>query len=226
MNVFYLDHNTAFAAKALVDKHIVKMPLETVQLLSTAHRILDGQEITITHNGRNKKRYVLSCEKRNEMLYQASHINHPSAVWCRQNRSNYRWLAHYLIDMCFEYHARYGRHFKFFENGLVDELLNFPENLPEGEFTQPPPAMPEHYKVQGDAIESYRRYYAGDKWRFAKWKHNTIPSWLFTSMKKAWRDNALTDRSIIVENAANKKNPPMDTRVLTFAKELICELAT
>ena len=44
MNIFYLDRDPVIAAQMMCDKHVVKMILESAQMLSTAHRVLDGDE--------------------------------------------------------------------------------------------------------------------------------------------------------------------------------------
>lgn len=60
MNIFRLDNDPISAAIYQCDKHVVKMCLETAQLLSTTHRVLDGEEAS-------------------PVLYKATHKNHPSA---------------------------------------------------------------------------------------------------------------------------------------------------
>ena len=84
MNIFYLSHNTQECAEMHVDKHVVKMILEYSQLLSTAHRVLDGVEYIDNSSGRKIKRWKLNWSAFEDTLYKATHINHPSAVWCRQ----------------------------------------------------------------------------------------------------------------------------------------------
>ena len=153
------------------------MILETAQLLSTAHRVLDGQETTvITEKGRKAKRWLLS-DDRNEILYSATHMNHPSAIWCRVNNANYLWLASLLKELCVEYTHRYGKVHKCEQSGLVEKLQRSPNNIPIGEFTEPTPAMPDIYKVVNDSITSYRNYYNGAKTHLAKWKNRNIPEW-------------------------------------------------
>ena len=89
MNIFFLSENPVQAAEWMVDKHVVKMILESAQLLSTAHRIIDGRETQgKSATGRNVKRWILN-DAREPVLYSATHINHPSAVWCRQSVENY-----------------------------------------------------------------------------------------------------------------------------------------
>jgi hypothetical protein len=178
MNIFYLDNNPQKAAEYHVDKHCVKMILETCQLLSTAHRVLDGSMNTeLSPNGRKVKRWKLNDE-RDSVLYSATHMNHPSAVWCRQNRSNYYWLWLLLRGLCAEYTYRYGKVHKCQEIGLVDTLKWFPNNLPHGEFTEPTPAMPDQYKVPGNSVQSYHNYYNGEKQRMFSWKLRDKPAFI------------------------------------------------
>ena len=170
MNIFYLDNDPVKCAEMHVDKHSIKMILEYSQLLSTAHRVLDGQETTVkSKTGRNVKRWVLPDE-REQVLYSATHVNHPSAIWCRANLENYLWLHSLLVACCKEYTYRYGKVHKCQETGLVDALQKSPNNIPVGEFTQPTPAMPDECKVPGDALQSYRNYYVMNKGHLWSWK--------------------------------------------------------
>jgi len=182
MNIFYLDHCPVKCAEYHVDKHVVKMILEYCQLLSTAHRVLDGKEtIEKSKTGRNVKRWILESEL-NDVLYSATHINHPSAVWCRGNLSNYKWLHKLLVQLCAEYTYRYGKIHKCQEIGLVEALGKTPVNISDSPFTEPTPAMPEYCKTSGDSITSYRTYYLKEKGRMWSWsgKINSrkMPGWL------------------------------------------------
>lgn len=178
MNIFYLDKNPAECAKMHNDKHCIKMILEYAQLLSTAHRVLDGNQGV-------EQRYVAGSfpvrwrsvkvwkldDERNKTLYAATHINHPSAIWVRESLSNYMWLSHLLVELCKEYTYRYGKVHKCEEIGLVNMLLNVvPTNIPNAKFTEPTPAMPDEYKVDNDSIQSYHNYYVRGKQHLAEWK--------------------------------------------------------
>ena len=163
------------------DKHCIKMILEYSQLLSTAHRVLDGTESVVVANGRKKKTWRLD-DDRDSNIYSATHINHPSAIWARASLSNYMWLSNLLIELCHEYTYRYGKIHKCESSGLVKLLLNrVPDNIPQGEFTQPKPAMPEEFIVANDSIASYRNYYIGGKQHLAEWKgkinSRDVPTW-------------------------------------------------
>jgi hypothetical protein len=171
MNIFYLDNDVTKCAESHVDKHVVKMILEYAQLLSTAHRIIDGVPSTrLSKSGRQQKCYILPDE-REQVLYSATHVNHPSAVWCRQNDSNYIWLSKLLLACCKEYTYRYGKVHKCEETGLVKSLFfNLPKNISNGSFTGPTPAMPDECKVPGDSLQSYRNYYVMNKSHLWSWK--------------------------------------------------------
>ena len=165
------------------DKHVVKMILEYAQLLSTAHRILDGHErAVLSSSGRKKKLWELP-DSRNDMLYTATHANHPSAVWVRKSAQNYMWLAELLEMLCGEYTHRYEKTHKVERDGLMQLLKNeFPKNLPIAPFTEPTPAMPDDVKIIGDSIKSYRNYYINNKAHLANWKKRTTPEWYIANV--------------------------------------------
>ena len=179
MNIFYLHSNARVCAEMHNDKHTVKMVLEYAQLLSTAHRVLDGDiVISVSKTGRKQTRYVLPDE-RETLLYSASHINHPSAIWSRQSFENYRWLANLLFWLCKEYTHRYGKVHKVEQTGLMMYLL---DNVPNRidmfkQFTQPTPAMPDDVK-NVNSVKAYQDYYIKYKQHLAKWsgKINSRPT--------------------------------------------------
>ena len=176
MNIFYLDKDPKICAEMHVDKHCVKMILEYAQLLSTAHRVLDGtQSVRKSKTGRSQKFWKLE-DSRDNILYSATHINHPSAIWARQSVENYVWLYRMFIALMDEYTYRYGKVHAC--SKLTDALSNRPKNLQRGSFTEPTPAMPDNYKVIGDSISSYKNYYLGDKTRMFSWKNRPTPSWV------------------------------------------------
>ena len=183
MNIFYLDHDVIKCAEMHNDKHVVKMILEYAQLLSTAHRVLDGVELSgLSDSGRKKKFWTLG-DSRDYTLYKATHINHPSAVWVRKSAQNYMWLAEMLEVLCGEYTYRYGKVHKVERDGLMQLLKNgFPKNLPIAPFTEPTPAMPDDVKIIGDSIKSYRNYYINNKAHLANWKKRTTPEWYIANV--------------------------------------------
>ena len=161
MNIFYLHSEPEVAAKMHCDKHCVKMILETAQLLSTAHREMTNNEY---------------ADKTG--LYKATHKNHPSAVWVRKSRDNYQWAYSLLVALCEEYTLRYGKIHKTQQSGIVKALKNAPRFMPfKSIFTEPPQCMPEEYKCE-HPVDAYRKYYLGEKMRFAVWNHGNTPEWV------------------------------------------------
>jgi hypothetical protein len=153
--------------------------------------VLDGtQSVGLSKTGRKQTRYVLP-DDRESILYSATHLNHPSAVWCRQSAENYMWLAELLEELCIEYSYRYGKIHKVELSGLMQALKNtFPQNISDKPFTEPTPAMPDECKVPGNSIQSYRNYYFTNKQHLWSWKgkinSRPVPQWLTEmNMKKA-----------------------------------------
>ena len=178
MNIFYLDPDPQICAEMHNNKHCVKMILEYAQLLSTAHRVLDGTLIDrLSPSGRKQKAYVLA-DNRESALYSATHINHPSAIWVRKTHQNYIWLTELLEELCCEYTYRYEKTHKVERDGLLKVLrTNLPANIPIGPFTAPTPAMPDDVKVPGNSLASYRNYYNKNKTHLADWKKRPGPQW-------------------------------------------------
>ena len=183
MNIFYLDRDPERAAQYHCDKHGVKMILESAQLLSTAHRVLDGvigQGKSAT--GRNVKRWSLNNEF-DSVYYSASHVNHPSAVWVRAAGGHYIWLHNLFGYLLTEYTYRYGKIHKC--ERLLKPLQRFPTNQPYAPFVEPPQCMPDDSKNILSSVIAYRNYYINHKARFAKWSVRPTPSWWDTNDLKA-----------------------------------------
>lgn len=174
MNIFYLSNDVKQCAAWHNNKHVVKMILESAQLLSTAHRILDS-----THQGVIGSRlyYLLQDEHDVDSLkcYRQTHVNHPSAVWVRKSKHNYKWLYSLFVELIKEYEYRYGKQHACI--AYLDFLSKCPDNIGTESFTAPPQCMPDEYKVIGDTVKAYHNYYIGAKQSMAQWKNRDIPSW-------------------------------------------------
>lgn len=180
MNIFYIDQDAKQCAEWMVDKHVVKMILETAQLLSTAHRVLDGLEVQIEMEKdgkiRKKKVWVLD-DSRNDVLYSATHMNHPSAIWCRQSVENYNWLVEHLFALSDEYTYRYGKRHKTMEK-LGYMIQSPPFNLKNWDMTKMPSCMDTQYIISDDPILNYRNYYKLGKSDLHSWKKRKAPEWI------------------------------------------------
>ena len=180
MNIFYLHEDTTECAKQHLDKHVVKMILEYAQLLSTAHRLLDGYEYEgKSISGRKAMRWKLD-DSREDNLYMASHMKHPSGIWCRETSGNYLWLYSLWRELMKEYTFRYGKH--HVAEKLIPYLDNLPKNIKIGDLTPMPQCMPDQYKV-ADSIQAYHNYYINDKQPFAVWTNRPIPNWYVSEWK-------------------------------------------
>lgn len=162
MNIFVLDRNPMTAATYHCDKHVVKMVLETAQILSTVLKETNTTDDTI--------------------LYRSTHKNHPAVKWARESKENYRWLVELGKYLSAEYTYRYGKVHKSdkviqFADSYWKEISSVNEtklNIPIN-FVQ---VMPDKYK-SNDTVQSYRNYYMGEKAHFATWTKREEPYWWF-----------------------------------------------
>ena len=163
MNIFVTDPDPVISAQTLCDKHVVKMILESAQMLSTAWR-----------------EYSLAYADEHE-LYQAAYINHPCTIWTQSARENYRWLYKHFIALCEEYTHRYGK--SHASARLKGPLMWAPFKPRSVLATIEQPygfvlAMPDEYKSD-DVFDSYRNYLINEKQHFAKWEKDPSrkPTW-------------------------------------------------
>ena len=178
INIFYVDHDPMDAAQALVDKHVVKMILESVQLLSTAHRVLDGEPYTAkSKGGRNVKRWKL-LDSREVIMYAATHVNHPSAIWVRNSIENYNWLVEHFFALLNEYTYRYNKKHVCGYGDLGYMIQSPPNNLKNYDWTPIPSAMDDKYIISEDAVINYRNYYKFGKTNLHNWTNRNPPSWI------------------------------------------------
>lgn len=175
MNVFYLNEDPKQCAEEHCDKHVVKMVIEYAQLLSTAHRVLDGHEfVGKTKTGRKAKRYRLEDKELDQTLYLASHLKHPDEIWIQKSSKHYQYVYDLFGNLCDEFTNRYGKK-HLTDLKLRKTLATLPRNIPQGDFEQPPQCMPEYCKTE-DSIVAYKNYYIHEKKSFAAWKTKT-PEW-------------------------------------------------
>lgn len=174
MNIFILDKNPITAAEMSCDRHVVKMILESAQLLSTAHHVLYGSP-TIA-SGKKKKYNTYS--NGNTKICKCTMINHPCSIWTRETRENYIWLLNHAKGLCKEYTFRYNK-VHAMEEMINLELAQIPFKITIGSITPFAQAMPDQYKNSCPVI-AYRQYYLGEKTRFATWKNRKEPDWYAT----------------------------------------------
>lgn len=153
LNIFYLDSNLKKCAQYHCDSHVVKMILESTQILCT---VLHKNGITAP--------------------YKPSHINHPCVIWAGESLDNWIWLRDLTYALNKEFQYRFCRS-KPHQSALIAQSLPLPP-IPSQGITERPLTMPEGYKVPGDPIASYRRFYACGKKHLLKYTKRLKPAWL------------------------------------------------
>lgn len=160
MNIFYLHHDPRICAEFALDKHCVKMILESSQILYTVYHVVNPELLLFS----------------DYTPYKLTHKNHPCCKWTRENYSNFLWLLTLAWEYCKEYTYRYNK-IHACEKHITWMVTNLPMDLTNGPMTQPPQAMPDKYKHH-DSIQAYRNYYIGEKLRFARYTKREFPEWL------------------------------------------------
>ena len=156
MNIFHLHKDPKICAEYHCDKHVVKMILETAQMLSTAYRKKFGD---------------------NDDLYKTAYPKHPMTIWVGNSGNNFFWSIQLLDQLIYQYTVRYKKVHKTIR---ISNLLHSKHKLWHSwktEFTRPPLCMPNEYKSD-DYVQSYRNYYIGDKKRFARYTNTSTPEFM------------------------------------------------
>lgn len=153
MNIFILDDDIKLCAQYHCDQHVVKMILESVQLLCTAL---------------NKKGF--------ETPYKSTHVKHPCVLWVEESYDNFLWLTELVRELNTEYKFRYDKSVDH-KSIAVLELIQ-QHTYPSIGLTEFAQAMPDEYKIRGDAVSAYRRFYLAEKMVFARWTKRELPAWL------------------------------------------------
>ena len=164
MNIFRLSDDPKECARMHCDKHVIKMILETAQMLSTTFRVLGSEDLADDLN-----------------MYKIAHKNHPSSAWVRDNIDNYYWTVSLFSALTREYTQRYDK------LHASERLLPYFQKYVPYNITMDkqritfPQCMPDQYKVEGDPVTAYRNYYKGEKAYFAQWNRGVpAPFWWST----------------------------------------------
>jgi len=181
MNIFVLDNNPIKAAQLQCDKHVVKMIVESAQMLSTAHRMLDGIETKkLSKSGKRMVKYwTMEDELKENTLYKAVHFAHPCTVWSMESVQNYIWHYDHFDALCIEYTYRY-RKVHATQTKLADMLSIPPRNLPSVGLTPFRLAMQHQPQCinEADPVQSYKDYYQTKQENFKMaWTGRNIPEW-------------------------------------------------
>lgn len=183
MNIFILNRDPTLAAQDQCDKHVVKMILESAQMLSTVHRVLDGIETRKpSKSGKTMVKWWSLPDERDAVLYRPTFVNHPCTIWTRESMHNYEWHYKHFVALCNEYTYRYGKtHLS--ETKLIKILAKLPNNIPRGKMTDFAKAMGAAPQcIKEDAIESYKLYYhTKQEYMPMVWTKRKQPEWFNAS---------------------------------------------
>lgn len=174
MNIFYLSHKPSRCARWHCDKHVVKMILESTQLLYTAHWVVEGDPDLSRAPRRNTgERGYMSIKNR----------KHPSALWTYESLEHYMWLCQMAAFLCEEYKHRFGEHKEHSCQKHIEWLTaNPPPHLESNGWVQPPQAMPDEYK-KSNSVTAYRQYYLGGKTKLLLYTRRNTPHWIVQKLK-------------------------------------------
>lgn len=180
MNIFILSEDPVQSAILQCDKHVVKMILESAQMLSSVHRMLDGTLTKMpSKSGKTMVKAWLLDEPRDAKLYKAVHIGHPCTVWTTESLENYDWHYKHFEALSLEYTYRYGKQHKSWVD-LGEILATAPNNIPkigQTPFKLAMGAAPECIN-ESDPVGSYRAFYQTKQDRFKMvWSKRDIPEW-------------------------------------------------
>lgn len=155
MNIFVTDENPWQSARVLPDKHIVKMPLETCQMLS----IVASKKWGYGYGTLPKADGEPYATKKGAFR------NHPCTIWANKTVENANWLMWHGVALCEEYYARYGKIHTCF-NTLLSAFDIFPTDI---DYTQHTPfvfAGPDEFKYDTsiDIFTAYKMYIASKPW--------------------------------------------------------------
>jgi hypothetical protein len=157
MNIFYIEDEPTEIAKSHVDRHVVKMPVECAQMLST----------------------VLRTQLNIDYGYKAVYVNHPCTKWTGESLENFKFLLKLGIALCDEYEHRYGKEHatKKVLNGMLNYRNEISMGLPNSGFSEPPKCVSEQWKSL-NTKEAYRQYYIHVKKRLHNWTNREKPAWI------------------------------------------------
>jgi hypothetical protein len=152
VNIFILDSNIKRCAQYHCDKHVVKMILESAQILSTVLRLNDV-----------------------DYGYKVTHVNHPCTLWAGKSLSNWKWLRELASALNNEYRFRFKKEINHKSFDLIQSMPAL--IIPDFGLTSFAQVMPEEYRHK-DPVIAYRNYYAGEKGRILIWTKRTTPFWV------------------------------------------------
>ncbi len=157
MNIFVLDNDIQKSVQNHCDKHVVKMPIEGLQVCSTILQDIHGPK---------------------DWLYKPTHNNHPIVKWAAQCKQNFLYTLKYAELLLQEYAYRYSKtHASTRVLDSINSNIHLIDVLGDKNLMYHPQCMPEKYHCNS-AVEAYRKFYIGEKLSFCKWTKRPVPEWI------------------------------------------------
>jgi hypothetical protein len=161
MNLFILDEDVVLSAQYHCDKHIVKMPTETAQMISFVYHDKEFWNEEIPD-------FIMQFSK--------THYKHPCSIWIRESLSNFIYACKLGIELYKEYQYRYNKPDK---HKRAIDIFNFaianPPKIKDKGLTKYAMAMDIQYIKFDSPIENYRCYYKEGKKHLLNWKNRKTP---------------------------------------------------
>lgn len=184
MNIFVLSLDPEEAAQYHCDKHVIKMILETTQLLYMCWNFFNTENWRdFLENKLKTNKTLIEMSKVQNINFKTykcgkGHMNHPCSKWLRQSKQNYIWLCKLGIELCKEKTYRWPNNKQHSCLGHLEVLSEYiPQDLPDIPLTNFSLAMPDAYKSD-DIVKSYKMYYNMDKRTILKWTNRSQPEWI------------------------------------------------
>ena len=191
MNIFVLDNDPRRAAEYHCDKHVVKMILESGQMLCAAHW-LGWQRMLKAPTGLKQRELQAWLRERVpadlQPAWKMTHVGHPCTQWTQRVWGNYMWHSRLGLALCDVYTERYGKEHKSHAvhrwlNRHIPPTFETAVDNPVG-MTPFAVCMPDECKIQDDPVGSYRNYYNQKKVRFARWRYSEKPTWFIQATQE------------------------------------------
>ena len=185
MNIFALSKCPEESAKQMINKHVIKMPTETCQMLHTNILYFKYKSVYGVEPSLKELKKFHAHIKSN--LMKPAMLNHPSTIWARQSRDNFKWLFTHGRWLCHEFTWRYNK--KHGSQIRIEDVWKHKQSInehqyPKQELTPVSIAMDDKYRIENNfyddwdfVIESYRHYYLEGKWQMASWLRDRRPDW-------------------------------------------------
>ena len=171
MNIFVTDPDPNKSAQVLPDKHVVKMPLETCQMLAVVYSkwyFNWGNDLLPKKDGT-----PYNTEK-------GAFRGHPCTIWAAQNIYNTAWLIQHGFGLLEEYTHRYGK-----IHSCQRPLQETTHLLPSADYTKHTPfvfAGPDQFKhdTSIDIFTAYKYYIASKPWAASNYLRDPSrkPNWI------------------------------------------------